>query len=95
MDVGDRSSLAPLAGTLGTEAPVGIRSGPSSAAGTSAGRAADRSEVSTIARTLASAAEQPSIRQDLVTELQQRIASGTYAVAPHDVASALLHNLGT
>jgi flagellar biosynthesis anti-sigma factor FlgM len=48
-----------------------------------------------MARTLASAAEQPEVRQNRVTELQQQIASGTYAVTPQDVANAMLRNLGS
>jgi flagellar biosynthesis anti-sigma factor FlgM len=96
MDVRDRSSLIPPVGTLSTEVLGEVRRGtPSSPDSASVAPAADRSEVSAIARTLASAAEQPVVRQDRVGQLQQRIASGTYTVAPQDVASAILRNLGS
>jgi flagellar biosynthesis anti-sigma factor FlgM len=99
MDIRDRSSFMPPVGTLSTlstEAPGDVRRGtPSSSDNASVTPAADRSEVSAIAQTLASAAGQPEVRQDRVTELQLRIASGTYAVAPQDVANAMLRNLGS
>jgi flagellar biosynthesis anti-sigma factor FlgM len=96
MDVRDRSSFIPPVGTLSTEPlnQVGKRT-PSSPGNASVAPAADRSEVSAIARTLASAAEPPDVRQGRVTELQQRIASGTYSVEPQDVANAMLRNLGS
>jgi flagellar biosynthesis anti-sigma factor FlgM len=96
MDVRDRSSLTPPARTLTTEAAGEVRRGTLSSpniAGVTP--AADRSEVSAMARTLASAAQQPEVRQSRVSELQQRIASGTYTVAPQDVANAMLRNLGS
>jgi flagellar biosynthesis anti-sigma factor FlgM len=101
MDVRDRSSLIPPMGTLNTVAPrntvvpSGVSGTPSSASDGNVARAADRSDVSAMARTLASAAEQPEVRQNRVTELQQQIVSGTYAVAPQDVANAMLRNLGS
>jgi flagellar biosynthesis anti-sigma factor FlgM len=96
MDVRDRSSLTPPVGTSSLEAAGEVRRGtPSSPDNASVTPAADRSEVSAMARTLASAAQQPDVRQNRVTELQQRIASGTYAVAPQDVAHAMLRNLGS
>jgi flagellar biosynthesis anti-sigma factor FlgM len=90
MDVRDRSSLIPPVGTSSMEAPGDVRRGTPSSSDTSVASATDRSEVSAIARTLASATGQPDVRQERVTELQQRIASGTYAVAPQDVAKAML-----
>ena len=96
MDVRDRSSLTPPGGTLSTEAAGEVRRGtPSSPNNASVAPAADRSEVSAMARTLASAAQQPDVRQNRVSELQQRIASGPYTVAPQDVANAMLRNLGS
>jgi flagellar biosynthesis anti-sigma factor FlgM len=96
MDVRDRSPLIPAMGTMSTEAPGEVRRARFSSPGSSSvAPAADRSEVSAIARTLASAAAQPDVRRERVAQLQQQIASGTYTVAPQDVASAIMGTAGS
>jgi flagellar biosynthesis anti-sigma factor FlgM len=96
MDVRDVSSLIPPIGNLNTEAAGGVRRAtPSSAENANVAPAVDRSDLSSIARTLASAAGQPDVRLDRVAALQQQIASGAYAIKSQDVAEALLRNLGS
>jgi flagellar biosynthesis anti-sigma factor FlgM len=94
MDVRNLSSVTSLLGGQNIQAPGEIRGGTQSPTEAGGEPPADRSEVSSIARTLANAAAQPEVRHDLVAGLQQRIASGSYSVAPQDVATAMLRNLG-
>jgi flagellar biosynthesis anti-sigma factor FlgM len=71
----------------------GARSKTPTAGTSSAPIGQDRTEVSSLAQSLAAVAAQPDVRQGRVTALQQQIASATYSVTPQDVADALLRSL--
>jgi negative regulator of flagellin synthesis FlgM len=99
MDVHDRSTYppnlaSPNLASPGVEAPsrprIDDRSSPSASSATSG---KDSTDLSPAAQTVAQAMQMPEVRQDRVASLQQQIASGTYQVAPQDVADAMLRNL--
>jgi negative regulator of flagellin synthesis FlgM len=71
----------------------GARSKTATAGTSSVTIAQDRTEVSSLAQSLAVVAAQPDVRQERVSALQQQIASGNYSVAAQDVADALLRSL--
>jgi flagellar biosynthesis anti-sigma factor FlgM len=94
MEVHDRSTYPSNLASLGVEAPSSPRTtdrATPSAAGTPSG--SDSADLSPAAQTVAQAMQMPEVRQDRVASLQQQIASGTYQVAPQDVADAMLRNL--
>jgi flagellar biosynthesis anti-sigma factor FlgM len=94
MDVRDRSTYAPSPENLGIQMPSRLRTEgqptPSTSGMASGG---DSSNVSPAAQVVAQAMQMPEIRQDRVTSLQQQIASGSYQVAPQEVATAMLRNI--
>jgi negative regulator of flagellin synthesis FlgM len=94
MEVHDRSTYPSNLASLGVEAPSSLRTNdratPSAGAAPSG---SDSAALSPAAQTVAQAMQMPEVRQDRVASLQQQIASGTYQVAPQDVADAMLRNL--
>jgi flagellar biosynthesis anti-sigma factor FlgM len=94
MDVRDRSTYAPSPENLGIEMPPRSRTDSQSAPSTSGmGLGSDSSDLSRAAQVVAQAMQMPDVRQDRVTSLQQQIASGSYQVAPQEVATAMLRNI--
>ncbi|HEX4582577.1 MAG TPA: flagellar biosynthesis anti-sigma factor FlgM [Acidobacteriaceae bacterium] len=94
MDVHDRSTYPSNLASTGVQAASRPRSddrSTPSARSTSSGN--DSAELSPAAQSVAEAMQMPEVRQDRVASLQQQIASGTYRVAPQDVADAMLRNL--
>ena len=94
MDVRDRSTYTSSLESLNIEAPSRVRpDGPSSTSASGVAPARDSSNLSASAQAVVQAMQMPDIRQDRVATLQQQIASGSYQVAPQDVADAILRNL--
>ena len=95
MNVRDRSTYGPGQENLGIEMPLPPRADghafPSASGGM--GSARDSSDLSLAAQVASQAMQMPEIRMDRVASLQQRIASGSYQVAPQQVADAMLRNL--
>ena len=95
MDVRDRSSYTSSLESLGIEAPTRLRPDAQSNSQASAlAPGQDSSNLSPAAQAVAQAMQMPDVRQDRIMSLQQQIASGSYHVAPQDVADAMLRNLG-
>jgi flagellar biosynthesis anti-sigma factor FlgM len=80
---------AALGGAAATSAP-GARPTSEGGGAPPAASLPDSSELSAFARAAAAASQLPEVRQERVDALQQQIASGSYQVAPQDVADALL-----
>jgi flagellar biosynthesis anti-sigma factor FlgM len=99
MDVHDRSTYpsnltSPDLASLGVEAPSRARTEDrSTPPARSVPSGNDSTDLSPAAQTVTQAMQMPDVRQDRVASLQQQIASGTYQVAPQDVADAMLRNL--
>lgn len=95
MDVRDRSNYTSSVESSSVEASSRPRTEKQSATISSAAtsRGQDSSDLSSAARVASQAAQIPEVRQDRVSALQQRIASGTYNVQPQDVADAMLRTL--
>jgi flagellar biosynthesis anti-sigma factor FlgM len=94
MDVRDRSTYAPSPENLSIAMPSRLRTDGQSDPSTSGmASGSDSSNLSPAAQVVAQAMQMPEIRQDRVTSLQQQIASGSYQVAPREVATAMLRNL--
>jgi flagellar biosynthesis anti-sigma factor FlgM len=99
MDVHDRSTYPsnltiPNLASLGVEAPSPTRTeDQSTPPARSMPSGNDSADLSPAAQTVAQAMQMPDVRQDRVAGLQGQIASGTYQVAPQDVADAMLRNL--
>ena len=53
----------------------------------------DSSQLSAAVQAVAQTMQMPEIRQERVTSLQQRIATGNYSVDTREVADAMLRNL--
>jgi flagellar biosynthesis anti-sigma factor FlgM len=94
MDVRDRSTYAPSPESLGIQMPSRLRTdGRSAPSASGIGSGGDSSDLSPAAQAVAQAMQMPDIRQERVANLQQQISSGSYQVAPQEVASAMLRNL--
>ena len=98
MDVRDRSTYTSSLEQSAIEPSSRIRTeGPATASASSVAApkssVPDSSNVSPAARAASEAMQLPEVRQDRVGALQQQIASGSYKVAPQDVADAMLRNL--
>ena len=94
MDVRANSTYSSSLESLGTEAASRLRAeGSSSIAPGGLAPEGDSSDLSPAAQVVVQAMQMPDIRQDRISTLQQQIASGTYQVAPHEIADAILRNL--
>jgi negative regulator of flagellin synthesis FlgM len=89
MDVRDRSTYTSSLESVGVEA-TSLRGAASRPTAASVSLGQDSSELSPAAHLVAQAMQLPEVRQDRVAALQQQIASGTYFIAPQDVADAML-----
>jgi negative regulator of flagellin synthesis FlgM len=74
--------------------PVRARTDSGSASAiTSFASEQDSSNLSPAAQVVAQTMQLPEIRQDRVASLQQQIASGSYQIAPQQVADAMLRSV--
>jgi len=94
MNVRDRSTHGPGQENLGIEMPLPARADShASPAASSMGSARDSSDLSPAAHVASQVMQMPEIRMDRIASLQQRIASGSYRIAPQQVADAMLRNV--
>lgn len=93
MDVRDLSAYTSSLESPGVEAASRLHAETRSTSSISNVSGQDSSDLSSAAQAVSQALQLPEVRQDRVAALQQQIASGSYNVAPQDVADAMLRNL--
>jgi flagellar biosynthesis anti-sigma factor FlgM len=94
MDVRDRSTYPSIVDNTAIDAVSRPRNdGQSTPDSVSASPAHDSSDFSQTAQLVQHVMQSPDIRQDRIASLQQQIASGSYQIAPIDVAGAMIRNL--